>query len=143
MRLATQLRVLLKNHDEYSDWLAGQYAIAEETGFTFSAYDKGEVLAYYLSRLDPKEVLPPLPRGQHYVWINDDNNVLVNPFLANPTGLDYYREMTRDQQCSVSLTGDESAVVLKAYDYGVPCLNQEEKLLLDGVITKLKEIIHP
>lgn len=143
MKLAIQLHVSLKNRDEYSDWLAGQKAIQAETNFTFSAYNEGKVIAYYISHLDPESVLPALPRGQRYAWINDVDNDPGNPFLSNPTGLDYYREMTRDQKCTVSLTGDESALVLKAYDYGVPCLNQEERLLLDAVISKLKDVIHP
>lgn len=148
MKLAIQLHVSLKNRDEYSDWLAGQQAIQAETNFTFSAYNEGKVTAYYLSHLDPKSVLPALPGGQHYVWINDVDNAPGNPLFSKPlftSGLDYYREMTRDQKCSVSLTGDESAVVLKAYDYGVLalCFNEEERLLLDAVISKLKDIIHP
>lgn len=143
MRLAIQLHVSLKNRDEYSDWLAGQKAIKAETRFTFSAYNEGNVTAYYISHLDPDSVLPALPRGQCYTWVNDVDNDRGNPFLSSSTGLDYYREMTRDQKCSVLLTGDESALVLKAYDYGVPCLNQEERVLLDAVISKLKYVIHP
>lgn len=73
MKLAIRLSLTVKNREEYSDWLAGQYAIKAETGFIFSAYSDTKVTAYYSSLLDPKSVLPALPKGQSYVWINDVN----------------------------------------------------------------------
>ena len=46
-------------------------------------------------------------------------------------------------KCSIDVTRDESAAVLKAYDRGVDVLNQDELQLLNSVIAKLKDIIHP
>ncbi|UUA74241.1 hypothetical protein [Cellvibrio sp. QJXJ] len=63
--------------------------------------------------------------------------------LFAPQDLDYYRELTRDLPCSVDLTRDECAAVLKAYDRGVNVLNLEELPLLNAVISKLKDCIHP
>lgn len=63
--------------------------------------------------------------------------------LFSPKGLDYYRDLTREMRCSISVTRDESAAVLKAYDRGVDILNQEELQLLNAVIAKLKDVIHP
>lgn len=63
--------------------------------------------------------------------------------LFAPQDLDYYRELTRDLPCEVDLARDECAVVLKAYDRGVNVLNQEELPLLNAVISKLKDCIHP
>lgn len=63
--------------------------------------------------------------------------------LFPPQGLDYYRDLTRDMQCSIEITRDESAVVLKAYDRGIDVLKSEELQLLNSVIAKLKDVIHP
>lgn len=63
--------------------------------------------------------------------------------LFSPKGLDYYRDHTRDMKCSIDVTRDESAAVLKAYDRGVDVLNQDELQLLNSVIAKLKDVIHP
>lgn len=63
--------------------------------------------------------------------------------LFNPPGLDYYRQVTGKSSCEVNLSQDESAVILKAYDYGFHQLNKEEKTLLNAVISKLKDVIHP
>jgi hypothetical protein len=63
--------------------------------------------------------------------------------LFSPKGLDYYRDLTRDMKCSIDVTRDESAAVLKAYDRGVDVLNQDELQLLNSVIAKLKDVIHP
>lgn len=61
----------------------------------------------------------------------------------SPKGLDYYRDLTRDMKCSIEVTRDESATVLKAYDRGVEGLNDHEVQLLNSVIAKLKDVIHP
>ncbi|WP_331351217.1 hypothetical protein [Cellvibrio sp. UBA7671] len=63
--------------------------------------------------------------------------------LFSPKGLDYYQDLTRDMKCSIDVTRDESAAVLKAYDRGVDVLNQDELQLLNSVIAKLKDVIHP
>lgn len=63
--------------------------------------------------------------------------------LISPKGLGYYRDLTRDMKCSVDVTRDESAVVLKAYDLGLEVLNVEEMQFLLSVIAKLKDVIHP
>ena len=57
--------------------------------------------------------------------------------------LDYYRDLARDMQCSIDVTRNESAAVLKAYDRGVDILNPNEFQLLNSVIAKLKDVIHP
>lgn len=63
--------------------------------------------------------------------------------LFPPQDLDYYRDLTRDMQCSIDITRNESAAVLKAYDRGVDVLNPKELQLLNSVIAKLKDVIHP
>jgi hypothetical protein len=63
--------------------------------------------------------------------------------LLEPKGLDYYRVLTRNINCSIELTRDESAMVLKAYDRGIAIFNQDEAQLLDAVMAKLKTVIHP
>lgn len=67
--------------------------------------------------------------------------LIANLFPSN--GLDYYRDLTRDLNCSIDVTRDESAAVLKAYDRGVEVLNEDELQLLNSVIAKLKDVIHP
>lgn len=63
--------------------------------------------------------------------------------LFNPPGLDYYRQIVGESSCEVNLSQDESAVVLKAYDHGVNILHGNELHILNSVIAKLKDIIHP
>lgn len=63
--------------------------------------------------------------------------------LFTPNNLDYYRDLTKDIECSIALTQDESASVLKAYDRGVFVLQEDELDLLNSVIEKLKDVIHP
>lgn len=63
--------------------------------------------------------------------------------LFPPQDLDYYRDLTRDMRCSIDITRNESAAVLKAYDRGVDVLNPNELQLLNSVIAKLKDVIHP
>lgn len=58
-------------------------------------------------------------------------------------GLDYYRGLTVGQKHTVDLNQDEESVVLKAHDYGVNALNEEETQLLHSVIGKLKDKIWP
>ncbi len=71
---AIRIRIHHRSLSEFSDWLAGQYAIAKSTGFLNAARSindsgKNYTDAYYLYKGDPKDVLPALPAGQSYVWI--------------------------------------------------------------------------
>lgn len=63
--------------------------------------------------------------------------------LFKPTSLRYYTGMCRGGTHSVALTTEECAVVLKTHDYGIWTLNEDEVILLNGVIQKLKDQIHP
>lgn len=56
---------------EFIDWLAGQNAIADSTGFMSAAYcgNKSSTDAFYRYLGDPHDVLPSLPKGQSYVWL--------------------------------------------------------------------------
>lgn len=71
---AIRIRIQHASLSDFSDWLAGQYAIAKSTGFlsasrSINESGKNYTDAYYLYRGDPKDVLPVLPAGQSYVWI--------------------------------------------------------------------------
>lgn len=70
MNLAIQIKVAIKSLDDYSDWLAGQNSIMSETRFIFSFYEKDFAFAHYATDVNPKDVLPALPRGSKFVWIN-------------------------------------------------------------------------
>lgn len=58
-------------------------------------------------------------------------------------GLDYYRDLAVGSSHTVDLNQDEESAVLKAHDYGVTALNEEEIHLLHSVIGKLKDSIWP
>jgi hypothetical protein len=73
--------------------------------------------------------------------MTDTQSSLADLFPAND--LDYYRDLTRDMLLCVELTRDECAAVLKAYDRGLGVLNTEEADLINAMIAKLKDIIHP
>lgn len=58
--------------------------------------------------------------------------------------LDYYEQfLPSTLNFSVTLSREEAAVVLKAYDHGVSSLKPEEVTLLDKVPAELKNGIHP
>lgn len=61
----------------------------------------------------------------------------------NMKGLDYYRALAVGASHTIDLNQDEESVVLKAHDYGVAALNEEEVQLLHSVIGKLKGSIWP
>lgn len=63
--------------------------------------------------------------------------------LFVPSPMSYYRTLTNGSECRVRLSQDEAAVTLKAHDYGVSALTGDEAQLLDVVIGKLKDQIHP
>lgn len=73
--------------------------------------------------------------------MTDTQSSLADLFPAQD--LDYYRDLTRDMLLSVELTQDECAAVLKAYDRGLGVLNTEEADLINAMIAKLKDCIHP
>lgn len=54
-----------------------------------------------------------------------------------------YSHIARDCSVSVKLTADETAVILQAFDEGVDSLADDKAWLLDAVISKLKDQIHP
>jgi hypothetical protein len=58
--------------------------------------------------------------------------------------LDYYEQFLPSKlNFSVTLSREEAAVVLKAYDHGISSLKLEEVALLDKVLAELKNGIHP
>ncbi|MCR6651261.1 MAG: hypothetical protein NVV73_07120 [Cellvibrionaceae bacterium] len=63
--------------------------------------------------------------------------------LYKPASLRYYTGICRGDNYSVPLTTEECAAVLKAYDYGLWGLQEEEIVLVNSVISKLKDRIHP
>lgn len=81
LTLAVMTKVKLNNREEYCDWIAGQKAIARDTGFLMSAIPAGfdpdpdmkagVAYAFYAYRNDPSQILPTLPPGQKYVWIGE------------------------------------------------------------------------
>lgn len=63
--------------------------------------------------------------------------------LFKPTSLRYYTGICRGGVYSTELTTEECAVILKTHDYGIWSLDEEEVVLLNGVMQKLKNAIHP
>ncbi len=63
-------------------------------------------------------------------------------FIAGPAST-YDHLTSGGANINLVLTQDECSVALKAYDYGVEQLSAEEAQLLDAVISKLKDKIHP
>lgn len=69
LQAAVMIKLKHSSLEEFSDWIAGQNAIAYNTGFLGAVYVKSGVsVAYYRYAGNPKEVLPALPVGQSYVW---------------------------------------------------------------------------
>lgn len=54
-----------------------------------------------------------------------------------------YKHLTSGGRRTVDLTQDEECVVLKAYDFGIAALNEDEIQSIDQVIAKLKDQIWP
>ena len=65
--------------------------------------------------------------------------------LSEPCPLSGYTRLViaADRPYSVTLSQEEGAVVLKAYDYGVDRLSGHELGALNRVIAKLKEAVWP
>ena len=61
--------------------------------------------------------------------------------VANLT--DYYHILPSEKSVTVTLSRDEMAAILQAYDYGINACDDEGKRYLDCVITKIKQTIHP
>lgn len=57
--------------------------------------------------------------------------------------LEYYKGLAVGKERTVELSQDEECVLLKAHDYGVRSLNDNELDLLDRVVSKLKDEIWP
>lgn len=60
--------------------------------------------------------------------------------VANLT--DYYHILPSEKSVMVTLSRDEMAAILQAYDYGINACDDEGKRYLDSVITKIKQTIH-
>ena len=58
-------------------------------------------------------------------------------------GLEYYKDLTVGKERTVDLNQTEECVILKAYDYGVSALSDDEIHQLNRVIGKLKDEIWP
>jgi hypothetical protein len=56
---------------------------------------------------------------------------------------DSYSHIANDAVVTVSIAADETAAVLRAYDYGLGALDQAERHSLNVVIAKLKEKLWP
>lgn len=54
-----------------------------------------------------------------------------------------YKGIAHDCTVTVDLSEEESAAVLKAYDYGLHNLDKEQQRALNAVISKLKDQIWP
>lgn len=54
-----------------------------------------------------------------------------------------YEHIARDCTVTVNLTAAETIVLLQAYDNGVSSIKADNAWLLDAVISKLKDQIHP
>lgn len=65
----------------------------------------------------------------------------VPPFTPPP--LNHYRQLTTGGDVSTILTQDEACVVLKAYDYGLAGLNDDENQVMNSILGKLKDEIWP
>lgn len=59
----------IKNVEEFSDYVAGQKAIASETGFVTATYADGACKSYYKNGTPPQEIQPVLQKGQRRVWM--------------------------------------------------------------------------
>lgn len=59
----------VKNMNAFADWVAGQKAIAAETGFVTATYMDGTCRAYYQNPTPPQDLQPALQKGQRLVWI--------------------------------------------------------------------------
>ncbi len=57
--------------------------------------------------------------------------------------LDYYRQLVNEGTCKIKLTIDEKAVILKSFDNGIQGLTTDEAVVLNSIISKLKDVIHP
>lgn len=64
--------------------------------------------------------------------------------IFEATPLSYYcKLLPAEQSVTVTLTRDEMAAVLQAYDYGVDNCDSEGKQHLEQVINSLKDKIYP
>lgn len=57
--------------------------------------------------------------------------------------LEYYKSLAAGKARTVELSQEEECAVLKAHDYGVKNLNEDELQLIDRVVSKLKDEIWP
>ena len=48
---------------------------------------------------------------------------------------------TNDQPVSATLNSDQAAAIVKAHDEGIANLNNEERILVDQAISRIKESI--
>lgn len=57
--------------------------------------------------------------------------------------LQYYKDMlgTNDQPVSATLNSDQAAAIVKAHDVGIANLNNEERILVDQAISRIKDSI--
>lgn len=64
-------------------------------------------------------------------------------FFTPPDDLDHYRELVRSDKVSITISRDEAAAAICAYDYGVENLEGEPQHQLDCLLASIKEQIHP
>lgn len=64
--------------------------------------------------------------------------------LMKPSPLSYYQSLAPAQiKVSLTLENEQSAVILKAHDYGIAALTAQEVAVLDRLMSALKDEIHP
>lgn len=68
---------------------------------------------------------------------------MVTQGFMTPKSLDYYLSMTRGGTYSLNIDQEEAAAVLKAHDYGIAALDSGEVVLIDRLVSKLKDEIWP
>lgn len=54
-----------------------------------------------------------------------------------------YSHIAHDATVTVSITADEMAAVLSAYDHGIDALDKDERKSLNNIIGKLKDELWP
>jgi hypothetical protein len=63
--------------------------------------------------------------------------------LFKPKALERYADLTRGGQLTITLNQEQACAVLQAHDYGIENVPPATKLILDNLISDLKQEIWP
>jgi len=63
--------------------------------------------------------------------------------LFRPKALERYADLTRGGQITITLNQEQACAVLQAHDYGIENVPPATKLILDNLISDLKQEIWP